>query len=50
MENLLLSAEVVVPLLLLMLVGYIVRRTGLMDAAAFAMCNRLVFYVALPCL
>ena len=50
MQNLLLSAEVVVPLLILMIVGFIVRRTGLMDASALSKANRLVFYVCLPCL
>ncbi len=48
MENLLLSAGVVCPLLLLMLVGMLVRRVGILDEATARRLNKIVFYVTMP--
>lgn len=48
MQNLLFSAEVVVPLLVLLAVGALVRACGIVDAATLTRVNRLIVYVALP--
>ncbi len=48
MQNLLLAAEVVVPLLVLLAVGALVRACGIVDAATLTRVNRLIVYVALP--
>ena len=48
MQNLLLAAEVVVPLLVLLAVGALVRACGIVDAVTLTRVNRLIVYVALP--
>jgi len=48
MENLLLSFNVVAPLLVYMLVGALLRKTGVMDESALRKANSIIFYVTLP--
>ncbi len=50
MESLILSFEAVVPIFILMLVGYIVKNIGLADKKAFDAMNKLVFKLFLPVL
>lgn len=50
MENLLLSLEVVGPLFLIMAVGYLLRRTPMLDEHAIKNCNQMVFKLFLPAL
>ena len=50
MDNLLLSFNVVVPLILYMGVGALLRKSGIVDAHAFRGANNIVFYAALPLL
>lgn len=50
MENLILSAKVVLPLFLLMALGYILKRIKLMDDVVTKKMNTLVFKVFLPAL
>ena len=50
MENIVFSANVILPLLCLILVGYIVRRLGLIDQKTTTGGNTLVFHVFLPVL
>ncbi len=47
-NNLLLTANIVFPIFLVMLIGYIARRSGLMDEATVKGCNKLVFRIFLP--
>ena len=48
MENLVISASVVLPMLLMMLVGYISRRTGIVTEDTMRKVNKLLFRVFLP--
>lgn len=48
MENLILSAGIVCPLLILMLVGMLVRRVGFLDETLARRLNKIVFYVTMP--
>lgn len=48
MDALIFSANVVLPLLLMMVTGFICRRFGLIDDAMVKSCNKLVFKVFLP--
>ncbi|RME40753.1 MAG: AEC family transporter, partial [Deltaproteobacteria bacterium] len=41
---------IVLPVFLVILLGWLLRRIGLIDAAFLATTNRLVYYVALPLL
>ena len=50
MENLILSLEVVLPLFLMMALGYVVRLIGLADDAALKQINSIAFRVFLPIL
>ncbi len=50
MENLLLSFNVVAPLILYMGVGALLRKTGIVEVRAFRGANTIVFYAALPLL
>ncbi len=50
MDNLIFSANVVLPLLLLMAVGFFVRKIGVLDKKAVLVGNDLVFMVFLPVL
>ena len=50
MESLKLSFEAVVPIFLLMLVGYVIKRIGTVDKKGFDVINKLVFKVFLPVL
>ncbi len=50
MENLLLSFNVVAPLILYMGVGALLRKTGIVEVQAFRGANTIVFYAALPLL
>lgn len=50
MENLILSANVVLPLFFLMVVGYIMRRCGIFDENTLKQMNKATFRVFLPCL
>jgi predicted permease len=49
-ENLLLSFNVVAPLILYMGVGVLLRKTGIVEVRAFRGANNIVFYAALPLL
>ncbi|MEZ4508098.1 MAG: AEC family transporter [Eubacteriales bacterium] len=48
MENLLLSFNVVAPLLVYMIVGALLKRTGVVDDRILRGANNLIFYVTLP--
>lgn len=50
MENLSLSFNVVAPLMIYMLVGVLMRRTGLVQEEAFRGANNIVFYAGIPAL
>lgn len=50
MENLLLSASIVFPLLAMMATGYLLRRLHVVDGPVVAGMNRVVFYVGIPTL
>ena len=50
MEHLVVSFRVVAPLLILMAIGVLVRKTGLISEAGFRSANKLVLYVAIPTL
>lgn len=50
MENLLLSFNVVAPLILYMAVGALLRKTSIVNVQAFRGANNIVFYAALPLL
>ena len=50
MENLLLAFRVVLPLFLMMALGYLTRRIGLVDAPTLKKMNNYVFRVFLPIL
>ncbi len=48
MENLLLSARVMLPIFLMLTLGYLLRRVSLVDDHTLSGCNSLVFRVFLP--
>lgn len=48
MENLLLSFQVVAPLMIYMLIGVLLRRTGVVDERVMRGANNIVYYVTLP--
>ena len=50
MENLILSANVVLPLFFLMVVGYVMRRCNIFDENTLKQMNKATFRVFLPCL
>lgn len=50
MSNIIFSANVVLPLLVLMAVGYFIRLKSLLDIKAISQCNTLVFKLFLPVL
>jgi predicted permease len=50
MENLLLSINVVMPLVCYMAIGALLRKTGLVSRQSFNQLSQLVFYVAIPAL
>ncbi len=50
MENIIFSANVVFPLLILMSLGYFTRQKGLLDPKTVLQCNALVFQLFLPVL
>ena len=50
MTDLLFSANAVLPLFLIMLAGFVLKRREFLDDAFFESSNKLCFYVALPCL
>ena len=49
MQNLLVSINVIVPLILLIALGYLLRHTNFLSEEVFAGLNKLVFTVLLPC-
>ena len=49
MENFVIALNVVLPLCLLILIGYIVKRTGMVDAITFKKINKLVSKILIPC-
>ena len=50
MESVIVSANVVVPLMILMLIGFAVRRSGLISENVLIKTNRLNYYIAVPAL
>ena len=50
MDSVVLSANIVVPLMILMLIGFAVRRSGLVSEEVLAKVNRLNYYVTVPAL
>ena len=50
MENLVFSLNATLPIFLLMVIGYVFRKIGLIDEKAAAFMNKFVFKVALPVL
>ena len=48
MTNLIVTTNIVLPIFLVMAVGFIARRIGLIDEKTVSGCNRLVFRVFLP--
>ncbi|MEG1335004.1 MAG: AEC family transporter [Clostridiales bacterium] len=50
MENFLISLNVVLPLFLLMLLGFLLRKFGLMDDIFLKKCNKVLFRIFLPIL
>jgi predicted permease len=48
MENLLLSFQVVAPLMIYMIIGVLLRRTGVVDERVMRGANNIVYYVTLP--
>ena len=50
MKSLQISIEAVLPLFLLMLTGYVIRITGIVEKSVFNGMNKLVFYIFLPVL
>lgn len=48
MENLLLSFNVVAPLMIYMLIGVVLRKTGVVDERIMRGANNIVYYVTLP--
>ena len=48
MENLLLSFQVVAPLMIYMLIGVLLRKTGVVDERVMRGANNIVYYVTLP--
>ena len=48
LENLLFSLNSTLPLFFLMLLGYVLHRTGFLSDAFVAGANKFVFYAALP--
>ncbi len=50
MESLRVAAEIVLPLLLMMAVGYIIRLSGLMNEASVRQTNKAIFKIFLPLL
>ena len=50
MESVIVSANVVVPLMILMLIGFAVRRSGLISENVLIRTNRLNYYIAVPAL
>ena len=48
MNNFLLTCNIVFPIFLVMLIGFLARRFGLMDEATVKGCNKLVFRIFLP--
>jgi predicted permease len=50
MENLIFSINVVLPMLLLLLIGFVLRRTNLINDNFISVANKLCFKVALPVL
>lgn len=49
MNNLLLTVNIVLPIFLVMVVGFVCRRTGLVSAESISAINKLVFRIFLPC-
>lgn len=50
MENIIFSANIVLPLLILMLAGYITKARNMLDTKSVSQCNSLVFKLFLPIL
>ena len=50
MEMILLALNVVFPLFFIMAVGYLTRRTGIVDNQGVGVVNRLLYWVFLPVL
>ena len=48
LENILFSMNSTMPLFFIMLLGYVLHRTGFLSDAFVAGANKFVFYVALP--
>ena len=49
MNNFVLSAHAVLPMFLIMAVGYLIKCTGLMDRSDVFKINKVSFHVFLPC-
>ena len=50
MNNFVLSAHAVLPMFLIMAVGYLIKCTGLMDRSDVFKINKVSFHVFLPCM
>lgn len=50
MEQFWISFNIVMPLVLMMAIGFLIRRVGLVSEDAFRVINRIVFYVGIPTL
>lgn len=49
LSNLIFALKAILPLELTIVLGYFVRRSGLLSEGFFSACDKLVFYVLLPC-
>ena len=50
MESLLISLEIVLPLFLLMALGYVIKLTGMMNETSVKQVNKVIFKIFLPLL
>ena len=50
MEQFWTSFNIVVPLVIMMATGFLIRRVGLVSEDAFRVINRIVFYIGIPTL
>lgn len=49
LSNLIFALKAILPLELTMVLGFFIRRSGLLSEGFFSSCDKLVFYVLLPC-
>ena len=50
MQNFIFSANVVLPLLILMVLGYVARQNKMLNSNTISSCNNFIFNIFLPCL